>query len=556
MSNQKQLAVSDLWGDENSFIQLEDVKVKTKKVLAKINNPLDAQLDIEKILKSNKVSFEDKMYVIRQEVERVLGRFKPFTLLISTKEQLRDYIDKCIENNVIAIDTETNNSLDPHTCKIMGLCLYTPKEKNVYVPINHVDNETGYRLSWQLTEQDVQEELQRIVDANTRTIWHNAKFDYQIIKMTCNVEMKNIYWDTMIGCRLIDENEKSAKLKDQYIDKIDPTLEVYSIEKLFSGVKYEQVEPELFALYSATDAYETYKLYEYQEPILTNQEGPYRLFRDVEIPLIIPVAEMELFGVKVDKAYAQRLEIKYSKLLKDYDNLIDELFLQYKDVIAQWRLTPEANKREQKKNKKGETTYGKSKSEQFCEPYNLESSTQLAIFLYDVLQLEPIDEDNPRSTDKDARKELLELHPDIKILKALSERKTISTLMSDFITKLPTLINKKTDAIHCSLNPLGKEEKGVATGRFSSSNPNLQQIPSHNKEVRMLFRARIDEHNVESVEDGDYFVIPYTDEVLTDTGWKKVYNLVKNEIIIDKENNLTYKIKDLIKKEKLYYLYV
>ena len=81
---------------------------------------------------------------------------------------------------------------------------------------------------------------------------HNGKFDYEVIKMTCGIALK-VYWDTMLGVRILDENEKSAKLKDQYRDKIDSSVEKYSIDHLFEDIEYAVVDPELFALYAATD---------------------------------------------------------------------------------------------------------------------------------------------------------------------------------------------------------------------------------------------------------------------------------------------------------------
>ena len=134
--------MDSLWGDEFS---LPNEKEKTKKVLNKISKPTEKKIKVEKtnILKSKKVSIEDKLSFIYQEVERVLGHYKDETLIIRSEKELVDYIDKAIQNKVIAIDTETNNSLDPLTCKLMGPCIYTPDMKQAYIPINHIDYKTG-----------------------------------------------------------------------------------------------------------------------------------------------------------------------------------------------------------------------------------------------------------------------------------------------------------------------------------------------------------------------------------------------------------------------------
>lgn len=473
MSNQNQVSFSDLWGDENSFIKLEDTVTKTKKVLDKINNPLDAHTTkVETQLKSKKVSLEDKLKLIETEVMRVLGHYKPNTLVIHSREELTRYIDKCIENKVIAIDTETNNSLDPITCLLMGGCIYTPGEKNCYIPVNHRNYMTKERLSWQVTEQDIREEFQRLLDTNVKIIMHNGKFDYQVIKCTCGLKLR-IDWDTLIACKLIDENEPSAGLKPQYIDKIDKEQEKYDIEGLFKGVEYADVDPDIFALYSATDAYMTYKLYEWQRVIIESKEYSKisNLFHNIEMPCVEVVAEMELNGIELDLEYAKKLNIKYENKKQI---LLDKIYREinnYKSTIDSWRLTPEANSRDNGK---------KSKSEQLDDPINLGSPTQLAILLYDVLKVEAVDKESPRGTGSEILEKI-----DLPLCKYLIELKEIEKLLNAFINSLPTNVNPKDGRVHCHFN-----QYGAGTGRFSSSEPNLQQIPSHNKEVRMLFKAK------------------------------------------------------------------
>ena len=114
--------MASLWGEA---FEIKNTKEQTKKTLEKTANPKKASSS-SKTLSSKKVSIEDKLILIRNEVMRILGGYKDDTIIIKTKEELVKYIDKSIENGIIAIDTETNNSLDPLTCKLMGLCIYTP----------------------------------------------------------------------------------------------------------------------------------------------------------------------------------------------------------------------------------------------------------------------------------------------------------------------------------------------------------------------------------------------------------------------------------------------
>ena len=168
---------------------------------------------------------------ITKEVIRVLGKYQTSVATITDIETFHNYVSSCIEAGSVAIDTETNNSLDPLTCKLLGLCLYAPGLQYAYVPINHRDPETKIRLVNQLTKEDVRNELQRINESGIKVIAHNGKFDYQVLKCTCDV-LAVPYWDTMVATRLLNENEGYG-LKYQYTAKIDSTQEEYNIEKLF-----------------------------------------------------------------------------------------------------------------------------------------------------------------------------------------------------------------------------------------------------------------------------------------------------------------------------------
>lgn len=463
-----------LWGDDIVI----DSKESTQKTIEKLSSSKKAKdVSAEKAVKSKNVSIEDKIRIVTAQVERVLGKFKDMTQVITDRQELHDYITKAIENGIIAIDTETNNSLDYLNCLLMGACIYTPGQKNVYVPINHINKYTGERLSYQLTEKDIKEEFDRLKD--TKIVYHNAKFDYQVLKCTCDCTL-GVYWDTMIGARMLDENEQSASLKSQYIDKIDSTMEKYSIEKLFEGLEYAIFDPEVFALYSATDPYMTYRLYEYQleEMSKPGMEGVRRLFEDVEMQIVIPVAEMELRGVAFDLEYNEKLRNKYTQKLEKLDKKIEEELKRYSKQIQEWR-----------ESKDGKTMVGKkTKASQLTDPINVDSPTQLAIILYDVLKVPTVNSKQPRSTGKDDLKEISKRN-DIPLCNLLLDRKVVSKLLNDFVIKLPKLLNKKDSRIHCSFNQCGKEEDGVVTGRFSSSDPNMQQIPSHEKSIRMMFRA-------------------------------------------------------------------
>ena len=493
--------MASLWGEA---FEVKNTKEQTKKTLQKTSNPKKA-LNSSNTCSCKKLSIEDKLILIRNEVMRILGGYKDDTITIKTKEELVNYIDKSIENGIISIDTETNNSLDPISCKLMGPCIYTPGMKNAYIPINHVDLHTRERLPWQLTEDDIKEQFERLSD--TKIIMHNGKFDYQVIKCTCEVAL-DIYWDTLIGAKVLNELEK-AGLKEQYISKIDPGIEKYSIEKLFEKIEYAVVDPELFALYAATDAYMTYKLYEYQLNEFTKPEntGLYNLFTTIEMPIVPIVAEMELTGITIDKEYAERLSKKYHKMYDELQVRISEELSKLDTVIANWRLTPEANEKPINK-KTGNPT--KSKNEKLSNPINLSSPTQLAILIYDVLGHKPVDKKNPRGTGEDILNQI-----DLPICKLILEERGLLKLINTYIDKLPKCISEVDGRLHASFHQVG-----TATGRFSSSDPNLQNIPSKADDIRMMFTAATDYNNVDVID--NVCKIPNYSDVLIDDEWVNV----------------------------------
>ena len=536
-------------------VNLTKTKSEVKKLVKKLDSEQTkpAEVNAEKMLKSKKLSIHERLAIIEEKVIKTLGKQRHNTIVIRSLNDFSTYIDKAIKAGRIDIDTETNNSLDPITCKLMGLCLYVPGEKQAYIPINHKNPDTDELLPNQLTEEDCRVQLQRLLDAGTFVVMHNGKFDYKVIKCTCGISVVPD-WDTMIAAKVLDENEFSAGLKQQYISKIDPTQEKYSIDHLFENVEYAYVSPEIFALYAATDSMMTDKLYLWQLPHMEEAEAEnptlniYKLFKEVEMPCLQVVAEMELAGINFDVEYADRLRVKYEAQLNEIDTKIEAELKQLEEKIEAWKKTPDAlnparvyvAEKSKMTQEKIEATYpyfdadlnkrykvGKAKIDQLEDPISLSSPTQLAILFYDILKLSNKSDD--RSTGEEA---LTELSKHSAIASLLLERRGVVKLLDAFINSLPKKVNPKTGKIHCSFH-----QYGAATGRFSSSEPNLQQVPSHAKNIRMLFTADTDYHKVE-VND-NYYEVPVGDEVETTNGWKNVKELVVGDIILGDETKET-----------------
>ena len=483
---------------------------------------------------------------IEKEVFRVLGKQQENITTITDASVFQDYIAACIDAGSIAIDTETNNSLDPLTCKLMGLCLYAPGLKAAYIPINHRNPETMSRLTLQLTEDDVRRELQKVLESGIKIIMHNGKFDYEVLKCTCGICV-GPHWDTMIATRLLNENERYG-LKEQYISKIDKAQEKYNIEKLFKDVQYTDVKPEVFALYSAMDSFMTYKLYEYQLPLMKGEKNIFKLFTDIEMPLVVIVAEMELCGALADLNYCQKLKDKYETRLTAIDVLLGDEITKLEDIINRWKVSESGLERERvfppesvvarTSQEELEKRYplmdpisglryrhGKTYAAQLKDPINLSSPKQLATLLYKVLGAKVVNRRKPSGTGKheieaikyeaELTLEYLGVDPEtcgfqddditklvaiIKICELLSKRRQVEKIITTYLNPVPALANHWADRkIRFHLNQLG-----ARTGRFTSGGVwkfydneipvtiqgmNAQNLPAENHEIRLMFKA-------------------------------------------------------------------
>lgn len=603
-------------GLEEFNIELNKPKPET--LAKKAAKPEETETDPTKILKSKKVSLAEKLALIRVKVLEVLGKQKKNVLVIKDKATFEDYVSNAIEFGRVAVDTETNNSTDPMTCQLMGLCLYYEGGKQAYIPVNHVNPDTGERLAWQLTEADCREQLQRLINFKTAVkggwtpdyegqtyaewysihvrgpqstatnliiVMHNGKFDYEVIKCTCDIEIEPD-WDTMIGAHTINENERMG-LKVQYIDKIDPTQEKYDIEHLFI-VPYKYVDPDIFALYAATDSMMTDKLYEYQVAILEapGNERLYWLFKNIEMPIVKVAGDIELIGVCIDQEFGERLKVKFNQNLEEIDKNIDAELTALQPIINKWRLDPKSNeaakKFEPKKSKMSQEkleekypyvdaktgkryTIGKSLASQLGNPINLASPVQLAILFYDILKCPSVSKKSPRGTGKDELEALAERRPDLKLCKLILERRGVVKLISTYIDVIPALAQHWPDGrIRYKLNSVGTD-----TGRFSSggefkfldgdtpveiSGINSQNIPSRGdgKITRMLFTAKKEFNEIE-VKDNCY-ELQEISEVETVDGWKCGKDLLVGDKLITDEGFDT--VVNIEYKDRKYFIYV
>lgn len=410
----------------------------------------------------------ERISTISAMVNKNLGKYADSYDVIRDEAELEKYIDECIKNGVISIDTETN-SLDPITCTLAGLCLYTTGNKAVHIPLHHVSYVTGIEIDNQVSDEFATKQMQRIVDSKIKVIMFNAKFDVRVIKNQLGVELYP-HWDGYIAARLLNENEPENNLKalhKKYCLKGEG--DAFTFDSLFKGIPFTHIPVNTGYLYAARDAEITYELYQFQRPFLTENDpmcierdltGPAFVFNHIEMPLINIVAEMEDTGVAFDFDWADRLSKEYNVKLKEAEDKFYKECDKFGEALDNYR---------ERKGAANKLQY----------PVNISSPTQIAIMLYEVLEIKPVDKEKPRGTGEEVLSKID--HP---VAKAILEYRGIAKLLSTYIDKMPSIVNPKTRRIHASFNQIGAD-----TGRFSSSDPNMQNIPSHNDEIRQMFRA-------------------------------------------------------------------
>ena len=391
-----------------------------------------------------------------------LANHKDDYILIREPDQLYEYMKEMKQVGEGALDTETTG-LNPLLVDIVGGCIYTPGQKAAYIPINHKSYITGVRTKDQLDEQTVSK-IMKEFHKDIRWIFHNAKYDIRVCRKTLGIDFKP-YWDTMLAAYCIDE-EESHRLKDLHLKYCNSKdTESLTFDALFKGVTFDMIPISTAYLYAAGDAIKTYELMKYQQTLLNRRvlTGPYNVFQNIEMPLISVVADMEDRGVCLDFDVCKNLHEKYHSIREERQKQADEAIAMYKEEIDNYKMKNPNNK--------------------LSDPISLTSPTQLAILFYDILGLTSPDKNKPRGTGEDILKHFAQ-GKEKNICEAILGMRNVEKLLGTYIDKMPQ-IALDDGRVHASYN-----QYGAKTGRFSSSDPNLQNIPSHNKEIRKMFKAQ------------------------------------------------------------------
>ena len=336
----------------------------------------------------------------------------------------------------LAVDTETTGT-DPLTAALVGISLSDQPGQAWYLPVGHDQGQ-------QLTLESVREALTPLLgDAERTVIMHHGKYDLQVLARH-GLKVAGPLFDTMIAAQLLAPEGK-AGLKELARTRLG--VEMTPIDDLIgNGRTMAQVHITEAAPYACADADLTLRLADAFEPEL-RQRDQWRLFTEVEMPLVAVLADMERRGMTVDREHLERMSDDLGARLEQLEQEIRELA---------------------------------------GHEINLNSSQQLTALLFDELGL-PILERTQSGAPSTKGEVLEKLRDEHDIVRLILEWRKLSKIKSTYADALPELIHPETGRIHTSFN-----QGGARTGRMSSSKPNLQNVPTRSEagqRVRAAFVA-------------------------------------------------------------------
>ena len=432
---------------ENLIEHAESARHSRQQVTIDTAVPIDIGLDALKFEEPN----IDALRALYEELEfktelQSLGVGEPAAPAVSkryraimTLDELDAEIAALQQADGFAIDTETT-SQDPMRAELVGISLAHQPHEAVYIPVAH--RYAGAPA--QLDRAEVLERLRPLLeDPNRPKYGQNIKYDL-IVLQRHGVSLRGLAFDTMVAGYLLNPSRRANNLDALAREYLNYTPISYE-EVAGKGAKqitFDQVDIERATAYSSEDADVAALLAHCQQPKLQEHQLE-RLFQDVEMPLIDVLADLEMRGITVDADYlrdmSERLQIQMDALMEDIYRLAGEEF-------------------------------------------NINSSQQLQKILFEKLKLPPGKKTKTGySTDVSVLEQLAFEHD---LPEHILDYRHLAKMKSTYIDALPQLIHPETGRIHTSLNQTITE-----TGRLSSSNPNLQNIPIRSDLGRQIRRA-------------------------------------------------------------------
>jgi DNA polymerase-1 len=370
-------------------------------------------------------------------------KYTPHFHTVDTEAELDALITKINTTKRFGFDTETT-SLDPRKAELVGISIAVDTEHGYYIPVGH--SERLDQKVKQLEFDYVLKKLKPILESEGfKKIGQNIKYDYRVM-FNQGIKLQGIEGDTMIAAYALDSSGRHGLdfLAQKYLNYSVINYEDV-VGKGASQISFADVPIDQATRYSGEDAWATFTLWSVIEPKLL-AAGVNRLFLDVDLPMVEVVAAMEETGIKVDVPFLQTLDVRFTQELQELEKKI--------------------------------LTFTKSGM------LNVNSPKQLAVFLFDELKLPTQGKTKTGfSTDASVLAVLAPMHEAPRLI---LEYREVSKLKGTYVGPLQTLRDAKDSRIRTSFNLTG-----TATGRLSSSDPNLQNIPTRTKRGQLIREAFI-----------------------------------------------------------------
>ncbi|HHL2501997.1 TPA: DNA polymerase I [Yersinia enterocolitica] len=401
---------------------------------------LDGKKDRPTVQASNKAFAAPESAPVA-EVTAVLSQENYQTIL--DEKSFSDWIERLKKAEVFAFDTETDG-LDTLSSNLIGLSFAVAPGEAAYLPLAHdyLDAPAQLDRDWVLAQ------LKPLLeDDKALKVGQNLKFDQSMLARY-GIDLRGIAFDTMLESYVLDSvagRHDMDSLAERYLNHKTITFEEIA-GKGKNQLTFNQIALEQAGPYAAEDADVTLQLHLVLWPKLQQSEGLKRVFQEIEMPLLPILSRIERTGVLIDQnilaAHSKELTIRLDELEKQAHELAEE-------------------------------------------PFNLASPKQLQVILYEKQKL-PILKKTPGGAASTNEEVLAELALDYPLPKVILEYRGLAKLKSTYTDKLPLMINPVSGRVHTSYH-----QAVTATGRLSSRDPNLQNIPVRNEEGRRIRQAFI-----------------------------------------------------------------
>ena len=358
---------------------------------------------------------------------------------IESFEELKLLVEKMMKQEIVAFDTETEG-LNALETDIVGISFSWQKGIGYYLPVKN--NKSVHEKSFEILKPFF--ESTEIIK-----VGHNIKFDIQVLHKY-NVKVSSPIYDTMVAHYLInpDMRHNLDTLSESYLNYSPISIESLIGKKGKNQISMRDVSIDKITDYASEDADITLQLKSiFDKEIEVNNLG--KIFYDIEIPMINVLSEMETEGIKIDISYLEKLDKEFEE---DLEKLKKEIF-----------------------KKSG-------------EEFNLNSPKQLGEILFDKLKLVSKPKKTKTGQYSTSEEVLSSLANDHKIIEDILEWRSLDKLQNTYVKSLPNEVSSLTNRVHSSFN-----QTVTTTGRLSSNNPNLQNIPirtANGQKIRRAFVPR------------------------------------------------------------------